>query len=78
MKRVWITYHMIRGEVVAKAAISLPMLDTFAEDLLEKQRKSRVLGGDRYNKGLLSTTLDRMAKLQGYAFAEFARAEEDV
>lgn len=75
MTHVAITYHMLRGPYEDETAICIPMTEANAAELLEHQRRSRLLQGPGYTKGLLATTLDRLAKLQGYSYAEFICAE---
>lgn len=77
VKDIRITYLAVKGPSALTCRAVIPMMDQYAEELLEKQRHSLVLGGMRYNKGLLSTTLDRLAKLQGYGYADFVSAENN-
>ena len=75
MTKLLITYHLFRGRDEDETAIVVPMTAAHAAELLERQERSRLLSGPGYRKGLLATTLDRLAKLQGYSFAEFISAE---
>ena len=77
MKTVLITYMAVKGPKAEPCQAVIPMTDQFADELLDRQKHSMVLGGMRYNKGLLSTTLDRLAKLQGYGYADFVSAENN-
>ena len=73
MKRVIITYHMRNGEEEAETCITLPMKDSLADELLEKQREYVFLRSSQP----LHTILNQLAWLQGYYYAGFYRAEED-
>lgn len=74
MTRVEITYRMSRGEYDgAENAIVIPMTDANADDVLLMQERSRLVGDSR-RKGTIATLLDRLAKLQGYGWAEFRLA----
>lgn len=74
--KLLITYHMHSGYTVEdETAIVLPLTEQNAAELMAHQRRSRLISGPGYSKGLLATTLDRLAKLQGYGYAEFICAE---
>lgn len=76
MTKLTITYHLHSGvSVEDETAIIIPMTEANADELLTRQRRSRLISGPGYSKGLLATTLDRLAKLQGYTYAEFISAE---
>lgn len=76
MTTLILTCHMHSGvSVEDETAIIIPMTEANADELLTRQRRSRLLHGPGYSKGLLATTLDSLAKLQGYGYAEFICAE---
>lgn len=74
MKTLRISYLCIRGATRDAHCIVLPLTDDNARDLLTYQRESRLISGPGYDKGLLATTLDRLAKLQGYTYARMISA----
>jgi hypothetical protein len=74
--KLLITCHLHSGYTIEdETAIIIPMTEANADELLKRQRRSRLISGPGYSKGLLATTLDRLAKLQGYGYAEFICAE---
>lgn len=75
MKKLLITYSMTRGDTEAETCIVLPFADDRAENLLRYQEESALISGPGYEKGLLATTLDRLAKLQGYHYAQMICAD---
>ncbi|MBO7670755.1 MAG: hypothetical protein J6S60_09225 [Oscillospiraceae bacterium] len=76
MKKLIVTYHMHSGYTIEdETCVTLPMTDANAAELMTHQRRSRLISGPGYSKGLLATALDRLAKLQGYGYAEFICAE---
>ena len=66
MTKILITYHMHAG----------PYEDETAIVLLANQDCSRYVQQKHGFRPLLLTTLDRLAKLQGYGYATFICAEE--
>lgn len=74
MTKLTITYHMHAGPYEDETAIVLPMADDKAREILFNQERSRFIQRET-GKGLLTSTLDRLAKLQGYSFATFICAE---
>ena len=76
MTKIRITYHIIQAGEEGETCIDLPMTEAHAAELLERQERSRLISGPHYDKGILATTLDRLAKLQGRHFARFICAEK--
>lgn len=76
MTKVLITYHMIgRDNSEDETAIILPMTNDNAVNLIVQQDRSKLVRTSSYGRGMLATTLDRLAKLQGYAYGMFITAE---
>ena len=75
MTKIRITYHIVQASMEGETCIDLPMTEEHAEELMARQEKSRLISGPHYDKGILATTLDRLAKLQGHHFARFICAE---
>jgi hypothetical protein len=78
MKSVFISYVCIRGKTQFETCIVLPMSTENVEELLTYQQNSRLVSGPGYEKGLLSTLLDRLAKLQGFHYARMISAEATI
>ncbi len=76
MTKILITYHMHAGPYEDETAIVLPMAEYKAREILTNQDRSRYVQPNCGFRPLLTTTLDRLAKLQGYSFATFICAEE--
>ena len=76
MTKLTITYHMHAGPYEDETAIVLPMTEDKAREILANQECSRYVQPNRGFRPLLLTTLDRLAKLQGYSYATFICAEE--
>lgn len=76
MTKILITYHMHAGPYEDETAIVLPMTEDKAREILANQECSRYVQQNRGFRPLLLTTLDRLAKLQGYGYATFICAEE--
>lgn len=74
MKRVCITYHMKRENEVAETCITIPMEDRKAEELLATQEEWWQL----MDGATLDVLLHKLSILQGYKYAVFCTAEEDV
>lgn len=78
MKSVFISYVCIRGGSQFETCIILPMSAENADELVKYQRTSRLVSGPGYDKGLLATLLDRLAKLQGFHYARMISAEATI
>ena len=75
MTKLLITYHLLTKSQEDETAVVVTMTDDKALELLQHQDRSRLISGPGYRKGLLATLLDRLAKLQGYAYGQFRTAQ---
>lgn len=85
MKHLCITYHMtkIKGKrsdgsktiEIIETCITLPMEDTIADDILEKQGESGYVKQE--TPGLVAAVLKRLAYMQGCSKGRFIYAEPD-